>query len=406
MSSFFSSIFSGNAASGPTGPIGSTGPDGPLGPTGNSAPGATGIGLSLGIPYSWAASTKILTQTLSDNSQSKISIIGPTGFYQARVFSFCTGCTNSIVSSSTQSSLLKTSGTKAVNAPIAYGDVITLKNITTDTPEDIGITYTDIRRNTISVTYTPKITGLSFSDASLGLIVKLGTGGTTTTVFGSTGSLYTPSIQTADFKVRSYQERVVNVFPDKLELVTSDALRWTLNIDGPTFASIFQLMPCNLSECRADARYIDIVQTTTTPLYAKGITIIVPSGVTMGGPPFDCVSTGSCSELPGVLTTYFTYNYPTDGLVVKFPLGRPVCFTDRLDIINLISIRNTWYGSYVGGFTAGTNVPYDPATMTIYNPNTITEVDTLCDGCGPLITYEGYMCASSGTYNTFNGVVC
>ena len=402
MSSFFSSIFSGNAASGPTGPTGSTGPDGPLGPTGNSAPGATGIGLSLGIPYSWAASTKILTQTLSDNSGSKISIVGPTGFYQARVFSFCTGCTNSIVSSSTQSSLLKANEDLA---PIAYGDVITLKNITTDTPEDIGITYTDISRNTISVTYTPKITGLSFSDASLGLIVKLGTGGTTTTVFGSTGSLYTPSIQTADFKVRSYQERVVNVFPDKLELLTSDALRWTLNIDGPTFASIFQLMPCNLTECRAGERYIDIVQTTLTPLYAKGITIIIPSGVTIGGPPFDCVSTtGSCSELPGVLTTYFTYNYPTDGLVVKFPLGRPVCFTDGLDIINLISIRNTWYGSYVGGFTAGTNVPYDPATMDIYNPNTVTEVDTLCDACGAPITYYGYTCP--GTYNTFNGVVC
>jgi hypothetical protein len=305
MSSFFRSIVIPGRA-GSTGPTGPTGPDGFIGADGQSKYGITGSSIT-GITFT---ADNTLLFNFDDNSTQQSSYIkGITGLWQARISGTGEGNANSIFSS--------VGNNNSVNSNLeTSGDFLTLKNFTTTTPETIGITLTPNGDNIIVDYYTP-IQGISFSGSSVN---KMVIGGIDNGYTSANGTKYNTTNTVLNIKIDSYLEGITNVYP-----ATSFAndSQWDLYTD---VYSIFQLKPDTTS---GRDKYINIIS-TVSPNISKGITILIPDGIT--------------AELN--TTTKFIIN-SDENLLCSFPMGMDIKLSNKLDVINLISKgKNKWYGNY------------------------------------------------------------
>ena len=289
---------------GATGPTGGIGPRGPDGQTGANVYGPTGTSIS-GITSDSA--NRILTTYEDGTTQESNPIKGFTGPWQVRVTGTCEGCTNGIFSSFSQSTNLDSD-------LFTYGDSITLKNIKTNTPSVIGITYDEATNNTIIISYL-NILGVTFVDAD---VKEMVIGASSSALTGANNTHYDTITNSFDMKIRSYFEGITNVqgVVDGNQTTTT----WTLLVDE---YSVFQLRaPDNITTDKK----INISSTLLDGI-GRGITIIIPSGITGN-------------------TTKIKYKTVTD--VVKFPFGIAPHLTNNLDVINMISIGpDNWYANFV-----------------------------------------------------------
>ena len=291
MSSFYSTIFV-TGLSGSTGPTGPTGSLGSVGPTGPNVYGSTGSSI-IGITLD---SIKQLLFTFEDGSTASSSPIvsGATGSWQARISG---QGTNTIFSSSVQGST---------------GDFIVLKNFKTDTPESIGITLSD-DRNSIVINYISTLGG-TFTQSELNrLVIGSGTG-----ISSANITNYDTLTKSLDIKIDRYLEGITNVYPvDSFGVNTS---QWDLNTD---LHSIFNLQP----ETTINTRKIININSTANDNISRGITVIIPSGITAS-----------------MQNIEFIVNEDVD---VLFPMDLPIRLTDKLEVVNMISMgQDKWYGSF------------------------------------------------------------
>ena len=291
MSSFYSTIFV-KGLSGSTGPTGSTGSLGPVGPIGPNVYGSTGSSI-IGITLD---SIKQLLFTFEDGSTASSSAIvsGATGSRQARISG---QGTNTIFSSSVQGST---------------GDFIVLKNFKTNTPESIGITLSD-DQNSIVINYINTLGG-TFSQSELNrLVIGSGTG-----ISSANITNYDTLTKSLDIKIDRYLEGITNVYPENI--LGDSTSQWDLNTD---LYSIFNLQP----ETTINTYKIININSTVNDNISRGITVIIPSGITASGRYIE-----------------FIVN---DGVDVLFPMDLPIRLTDKLEVVNMISMgKDKWYGSF------------------------------------------------------------
>ena len=292
MSSFYSTIFV-KGLSGSTGPTGPTGSLGPVGPTGPNAYGSTGSSI-IGITLD---SIKQLLFTFEDGSTASSSPIvsGATGSWQARISG---QGTNTIFSSSVQGST---------------GDFIVLKNFKTDTPESIGITLSD-DRNSIVINYISTLGG-TFTQSELNrLVIGSGTG-----ISSANITNYDTLTKSLDIKIDRYLEGITNVYPVDYPGGLS---QWNLNTD---LYSIFNLQP----ETTINTDKIININSTANDNISRGITVIIPSGITASADKIE-------------------FRVNDDNISVLFPMTLTIRLTDKLEVVNMISMgKDKWYGSFV-----------------------------------------------------------
>ena len=293
MSSFYSTIFV-KGLSGSTGPTGPTGSIGPIGPTGPNAYGSTGSSI-IGITLD---SINRLLFTFEDGSTATSSPIvsGATGSWQARISG---QGTNTIFSSSVQSST---------------GDFIVLKNFKTDTPESIGITLSD-DQNSIVINYISTLGG-TFTQSELNrLVIGSGTG-----ISSANITNYDTLTKSLDIKIDRYLEGITNVYP--VDISGDNTSQWDLNTD---LHSIFNLQP----ETTINTKKIININSTTNDNISRGITVIIPSGITASMQNIQFIVNGDAN------------------VSVLFPMSLPIRLTDKLEVVNMISMgRDKWYGSF------------------------------------------------------------
>lgn len=293
MSSFYSTIFV-TGLTGSTGPTGPTGSLGPVGATGPNAYGSTGSSI-IGITLD---SIKQLLFTFEDGSTASSSPIvsGATGSWQARISG---QGTNTIFSSSVQSST---------------GDFIVLKNFKTDTPESIGITLSD-DQNSIVINYISTLGG-TFTQSELNrLVIGSGTG-----ISSANITNYDTLTKSLDIKIDRYLEGITNVYPENI--LGASTSQWDLNTD---LHSIFNLQP----ETIINTGKIINVNSTANDNISRGITVIIPSGITASMQNIKFIVNGDAN------------------VSVLFPMSLPIRLTDKLEVVNMISMgKDKWYGSF------------------------------------------------------------
>lgn len=296
MSSFYSTIFV-KGLSGSTGPTGPTGPKGSVGPTGPNAYGSTGSSI-IGITLD---SIKRLLFTFEDGSTATSSSIvsGATGSRQARISG---QGTNTVFSSSVQGS---------------SGDFIVLKNLKTDTPESIGITLSD-DQNSIVINYISTLGG-TFTQSELNrLVIGSGTG-----ISSANITNYDTLTKSLDIKIDRYLEGITNVYPENFSGSSPPTSQWNLNTD---LHSIFNLQ----TETTINTKKIININSTANDNISRGITIIIPSGIT-----------AYASNIKFIVND-------DDDVSVLFPMALSIKLTDKLEVVNMISMGNDkWYGSFV-----------------------------------------------------------
>ena len=293
MSSFYSTIFV-RGLSGSTGPTGPTGSIGPIGPTGPNAYGSTGSSI-IGITLD---SIKRLLFTFEDGSTATSSAIvsGATGSRQARISG---QGTNTVFSSSVQGS---------------SGDFIVLKNFKTDTPESIGITLSD-DLNSIVINYISTLGG-TFTQSELNrLVIGSGTG-----ISSANITNYDTLTKSLDIKIDRYLEGITNVYP--VDISGANTSQWDLNTD---LHSIFNLQP----ETTINISKIININSTANDNISRGITVIIPSDITAAADKIE-------------------FRVNDDNISVLFPMTLTIRLTDKLEVVNMISMgKDKWYGSFV-----------------------------------------------------------
>ena len=306
MSSFYSTIFVAGASGG-TGPTGPTGPMGPAGPTGDNIYGPTGSSIT-GITFT--SDSKLLFTFEEGSTQTSSVITGATGLWQARITG--TGPTASIFSSSEQNSGI----TWSSSSVSSEGDFLTLKNFTTNTPENIGITLS-ANGDSIIIEYK-SVLGITFNASDISSLVIGVSGGTGFTAANITH--YDTSTQSLDIKIDRYLEGITNVTPQNLPGANTSL--WNLDTD---LYSVFNLQ----TETVINTNKKINIQSSVASDVSRGITIIIPSGITADSDKVE-----------------FTIN--ENNKDVLFPMGVVVPLTANLDVVNMISMGpNTWYGSFV-----------------------------------------------------------
>jgi hypothetical protein len=331
---------------GPTGEIGITGPtgnDGPLGPTGFTGnTGASVIGMT-------TDSNGLVVTTFSDNTAiSSPRIKGASGNY----YIFADGAT-------------QTSGVFDILYGVCYSSDDT-GNIITPTLTFRGFTTASRNENlqfiTINSSDDSTVIGFTYSLAALPYLgISGGSDGqlvvrdqSTNFFYGLTGTKYDTLKQTVDMQILNYGERVHFVEPVKKTTYAfsstgvpsaTSGRYFVWNIDWET-ANTFILNEWThlLLNGENPTAQIVLIRNTPSADIAKGITIVVPSGIT-----------GS------ILTKYAAIDNLTTGFTlqdgnysISWPLKYPPCFTENVDVFNMISLDDIWYANY-GLYNSETN---------------------------------------------------
>lgn len=337
---------------GPTGNTGSTGPtgnSGNIGATGNT--GATGSNIS-GMTLN--SNGNIVTLFEDETSVIGPKIDAPDGSYKLFVdgenlsgdgFSAFYGLT---YEENGEISVLQFRGftTSSFNQNL---QIIGISSSTEST--DVTVKY-----NISNLAYI----GICGGTQGQLLIQKVGN-----FFYGLTGTFYDKQNQTVDFQAQNYGERVKFVKPEIKDFVDSNGgessgtyIYWPIDY---TEGGVFILNSYWDEVESGEDIFAQIVLVKEPPRSdtAKGITIIVPPGITSSEDVFTGYAT--TSDLTAGITLSNDPNI--DSYNISWPLTYPPCLTTGVDVINMISFDGLWYANY-GIYNSQTEqVDWD----TIYN---------------------------------------
>lgn len=388
---------------GPTGISGPVGVRGSIGPTGNMKFGATGPSIT-GITLN---SNGIITTIFDDGQRfdTITKLIGATGNYYIPA--------DADVLSNTLSFI------KGVCYYYNDGDsvqnVIHLRGLTTAAPDVLKINID--QNNNINVQYSIFNTAyIGISGGSVGQIIYNKPGDHQ---YGLTGTGYTTSNNSATAQIANYSERI-SILNPIFEPTYAGGGFYYWKIDSDV-ANIFKLIPWTndpiASGVSVDAQML-YIKSPTNESVSKGMTIIIPNGITSSNKVTTLyATTEDLSIIPDIED--FEEN-------ISWPLTIPPCFTQNVDILNLISVGDVWYANFSHlGFTFGVagdivgdidKVPtLLPLTEEMFdcargnnilglccpsnNTNPFETIEVLCDGLffpGLTLTDPCYVCDDVG----------
>jgi len=384
---------------GPTGATGITGPDGHIGATGYQGNTGNTGGSVVGMTLS---NSTVIT-TFSDNTTFVGSnILGETGNYYISVgaenisgngIGVVAGVSYSTLSNGNLLGNVRIRGFTTSSS--RTGNAVVSINGSFDSP-NIGITY-----NLTNIAY------LGICGGSNGELIVYKSG---TEFYGLTGTYYDSTDKTVDMQVMNYGERVHFVQPIKKSIYDPDTGNQTVGryfywpIDWEK-ANVFVLNSFESSIIpgeRIDGQIV-LVRNPPSGDVAKGITIVVPSGVTSSN------SILTKYAVTDTLSTGITLDIGTYS--ISWPLSYPPCLTTGTDVINMISLDNIWYANF-GKYNSGTeqvqwNADYSNCLGSlnlqddqVTNPNigTGTQGPPLDPICGTNLNTIGLCCiaCSSG----------
>ena len=350
--------------SGPIGPTGAQGNTGNAGRTGATGPSITGMTLNaLGF---------IATQYDNGSVVTSINQLrGATGNYyiQAGADVLSLGF-NIVYGVSAQYN--------DPNDDSGPYNLIKLRGLTTGSPNIISIR--DDTSGNINVDYT--IFNLAYIGVSGGSSNQILYNKPGDKQYGHTGSFYDEATKTINTQIGNYSEKILFVNAAFSSLGT-DALRgfYYWNIDWEK-GNIFRLNSYNSVGKNVVSQIINI-RSPANELVSRGLTIIVPDGVT---------SSMEFSTLYAT-TDNITATPDIDNLEygISWPISLPPCLTDHVDILNLISIGDVWHADFSHlGFTF--------SASTADETGIVGKIPTIID-----IKNVNYKCASG--VNIF-GVCC
>ena len=318
---------------GPTGLSGPVGIRGAIGPTGSVRSGPTGPSIT-GMTLN---SSGFVSTLFSDGQRfdAVSKLIGATGNYYIPADADVLSSTFNFV--------------KGVSYYVNDGDsiqnVIHLRGLTTNSSDVIRIN-TDTSGN-VNIDYSIfNVAYLGISGGSIGQLVYNKPGDKQA---GLTGTNYTTDNNSATAQIANYSERISIINPI-LKSTASGVGFYYWKIDSDT-ANIFKLNPwtsdpsASGTDVVAQMLYIKSPQNESV---SKGITIIIPNGVTASNTLTTLYATTEDLAVEPDIET-FEEN-------ISWPLTIPPCFTQNVDILNLISIGDVWHASFSHlGFTFGVN---------------------------------------------------
>ena len=321
---------------GPTGPVGLTGSIGPRGSIGPTGPtGATGSNISSMV---LGSSGNIIT-VFADNTQFIGPIVDPPGgaysiFADAAVVS---------------------AGTVSIYAGLTYEDnglihKLQFRGITTASQNSnfsiIGISGSP-DNGTIKITYA--LANLAYIGISSGTTGQLVVQNSGNFFRGLTGTNYDKLNQTVDLQLSSYGERVKFVRPTIKDYTNPDGtdgagvyVYWALDYDE---ANIFVLNSYTEEPDVNETVLAQIILVKSPPRSdtAKGITIVIPSGITSTSTSFTGYAV--TDNLAGGIT--FSIEPNINSYNISWPLTNPPCLTNNLDVINMVSFDGIWFADFV-----------------------------------------------------------
>lgn len=319
------------AITGPTGPTGLAGPIGNIGPVGPGATGNTGpsiVGMSLN------AEGKINNRFSDNISFLSISRLkGETGDYYLPADATTLSTGFSIV--------------RGVSYYFNDGDsvqnIIRLRGFTTASPDVIKFSLNT--QNNINIDYS--IANLAYLGISGGSTPQLVYNKPGDKQFGLTGTSYDVEINSLIAQVANYSERIIIVNPIYVETAAATGFYYW-NIDWE-LGNIFKLNPWandpGASALNIIAQLIN-VRSPSDETVSKGITIIIPNGVTSNNEYTTLYSTTDDLSITPDINNF------EEG--ISWPLTIPPCFTQHVDILNLISVGDVWHANFSHlGFTFG-----------------------------------------------------
>lgn len=324
-----------------TGPTGSTGPIGPTGEQGSRGnvgnTGNTGSDL-IGITFN----DGVLRSEFSNGSVifAETQISGIAGNYYLFADANSLGTEFSLVDGLTYETINDGN----------LKPILTFRGFTTASRNE-NISFISINSNqdanTIGITYN--LTGLPYLGISGGNSGQLVVAKSTTEFYGLTGTQYDSLKRTVDAQVLNYGERVKFVNPTKKLIPNSQSEYYYWNIDWEE-ANIFILNSFSSQlEAGIDvvAQIVNLENPPTTE-FAKSLTVIAPSGVTSG-----VRTDANGNTILEFVTRFSSADNIVNGFTlgegrynVSWPMKYQPCFTNDLDVINLLYIDGVWYGNY------------------------------------------------------------
>jgi hypothetical protein len=320
-----------------TGPTGTTGPTGSDGNTGN--PGATGnTGNTGGSIIGITLSNNTLITTFSDDTSFVGSNIkGETGNYYIFVGAASVG-----------------GGQLSIVSGVCYdifpnGNIlpsVKIRGLTTASAREGSAVVSinaDIGSNVVGITYNLnniKYLGISGGTNHQLVVYKSGT-----EFYGLTGTNYDTVNETVDLQVMNYGERVHFVEPVKKTIYDPGTgaatagryFYWPIDWEKGNIFVLNSYTGDVIGGERVDGQIL-LVRNPPSSDIAKGITVIIPSGITSSNSVYTQYAvTDNLTE--GV--TFDTGNYS-----ISWPLTYPPCLTTGTDVINMISLDNIWYANF------------------------------------------------------------
>ena len=331
--------------SGPTGPTGSTGPDGNTGPAGSTGPtGSTGANI-IGMTLS---ERNIITTFEDGTFQLGNNINGAAGNYS--IFASAESAGELSVFYGLTFDTIDATGGDVVYKPQFRGFTTASQN------QNLSVirysnTGSTADKETVNIIYN--LAGLPYLGLSGGsehqLVYHLGGN----RFYGLTGTNYDITNQTVNLQAVNYGERVQIVRPTRKDYFTSagsstskEFFYWDIDWEK---ANTFILNRYDDQITPQKSILAQIVRVRNPPRadVAKSLTIIIPPGVTGGsGAPLTLFAS-SDDLTQGATFENLTYN-------IAWPLLYPPCFTNNVDVINMVSLDYTWYANY-GIINSGTS---------------------------------------------------
>jgi len=333
--------------SGPTGPTGSTGPDGNTGPAGSTGPkGSTGANIT-GMTLAFGGA--FIQTNFSDGTIGVgTSIQGAAGNYS--IFASAESAGELSVFYGLTFDTIDATGGDVVYKPQFRGFTTASQN------QNLSVirysnTGSTADKETVNIVYN--LAGLPYLGLSGGsehqLVYHLGGN----RFYGLTGTNYDITNQTVNLQAVNYGERVQIVRPTRKDYITpsgsitsKEFFYWDIDWEK---ANTFILNRYNDQITPQKSILAQIVRVRNPPRadVAKSLTIIIPPGVTGGsGAPLTLFAS-SDDLTQGATFENLTYN-------IAWPLLYPPCFTNNVDVINMVSLDYTWYANY-GIINSGTS---------------------------------------------------
>jgi hypothetical protein len=362
---------------GVTGIAGSVGPVGISGSTGNTGPSVTNMAIiTEGNKVGYIA-----TEYNDGFVGTAVNILsGATGNYYLNVDADVLSSGFNII--------------HGVSLEYSSGDaypetILRFKGITTNSPTTISITKTT-NNTAVVLNYT------LFNLANLGVsatnfvnnsILYNTPGDNTVSILGSE---YNPEINSARIQLGNYSERLQIVNAQSVQVGTNVTQRvYYWNIDWEN-GNVIKLNPYDSTGQTVVAQMLNI-RSPNNEMASKGMTIIIPSGITSSQ------SYSTIYRTTDNLSTPITINdiedIETNESGVSWPLSIPPCFTQHIDVLNLISIGDVWHADF-----SHLGITYKESEQDYQGINTVNKIPSKIS-----ITEELYKCADGS--NVF-GLCC